>query len=140
MKMKLIIFLCCTIVLFSCRKPEDTPAPSSIIRGKKWKLISYLVKNPNDVNYTEIISGFSGCTISFNNDGGLVITNAGKSNTGSWTEFSEPPKIEMDVISNDSYVNLFNKTWEAVLLNPSRIQLADSKINPQEKIKLDVIP
>jgi hypothetical protein len=134
MKLKLIIYLFCTAVVFSCRKPENSPAPSSIISGKKWKLISY------SLNGTEIISGFSACTVTFNSDGVLVITNNGINNTGTWKEFSEPPKIEMNITSNDSYVDLFNKTWEAILLNPGRIQLADTRINPQEIIKLDIIP
>jgi hypothetical protein len=133
MKYNYLICLFLVAFLFSCRKPEDSPAPSSIIKGKKWKLISY------NLNGTEIIGGFSDCVLDFNNDGTLLIMNAGKNNIGSWIEFSEPAKIEMNVTSNDPYVNLFNKTWETVFLNPGRIQLADQKINPQEIIKLDIL-
>jgi hypothetical protein len=134
MKLKLLIFLSFITLLFSCRKPEDSPAPSSIIKGKKWKLTSYTL------NGTEIIGGFSQCTLAFNADGVLQIGNAGNSHAGTWREFSDPPKIEMIINSNDPYVNLFNKIWESLLLNPSRIQLTDNKNNPQEIIGLDLIP
>jgi len=134
MKLKLIIYLFSAVVFFSCRKPENSPAPSSVISGKKWRLISY------NLNGLEILSGFSNCTVAFNSNGELVITNNGINNTGTWKEFSDPPKIEMNISSNDAYVILFNKTWEAILLNPGRVELADTKINPQEIIKLDIIP
>lgn len=134
MKLKLFFSLAVVTLLFSCRKPEDSPAPSSIIKGKKWKLISYTL------NGAEIISNFSQCSLAFNADGVLQITNEGAGHAGTWQEFSDPPKIEMIINSNDPYVNLFNKTWEALLLNPGRIQLADNKNNPQEIIKLDLIP
>ena len=134
MKFNFLIFLTVISLLFSCRKPEDSPAPSSIIKGKKWKLVSY------DLGGTEIISSFSGCALTFDNNDVLIITNAGTNHTGTWIEFSDPPKIDMIISSNDPYVNLFNKTWETVLLTPGRIQLADNKLNPQEIIKLDLLP
>jgi hypothetical protein len=134
MNPKFLIFLSIVVLFFSCRKPENSPAPSSIIKGKKWKLVSYTL------NGTEIINGFTNCTLSFNNDGTLIVANDGKNNNGTWKEFSNPPKIEMDITSNDSYVSLLNKTWETAFLNPGRIKLADDKINPQEVITLDLIP
>jgi hypothetical protein len=134
MKVHCLIFLAAFSLLFSCRKPEDSPAPSSIIKGKRWKLVSY------DLGGTEIVSSFSGCVLSFDNNDVLIITNAGTNHTGTWVEFSDPPKIDMIISSNDPYVNLFNKTWETVLLTPGRIQMADNKLNPLEVIKLDLLP
>ena len=134
MKTYFLHFLLLSLLTFSCRKPEDVPPPSSVINGKKWKLVYY------SYNGTEITDKFSNCIFSFGNDGFLKITNAGKEFTGSWKEISDPPKLEIVVLTNDQYVNLFNRTWENKLLNPSRIELADLKIQPQEIIKLDVIP
>jgi hypothetical protein len=134
MKKLTVLLFCFFLLNISCRKPENSPAPSSVISGKKWRLISY------NLNGLEILSGFSNCTVAFNSNSELVITNNGINNTGTWKEFSNPPKIEMNISSNDAYVILFNKTWEAILLNPGRVELADTKINPQEIIKLDIIP
>jgi hypothetical protein len=120
--------------VFSCRKPEDVPAPSSIISGKRWKLISYIY------NGTDITANFSNCILTFEGNGSLKIVNGGQNFSGSWIEFSEPPKLELSVNTSDPYVSLLNRTWENKLLNPSRIELADLKIQPQEIVKLDLIP
>ena len=119
---------------FACRKPENSPAPSSIISGKNWKLVEY------NYNGTNITNNYSNCQFDFGSDGVLKITNAGQTYTGSWKEFSNPPKLEINIVTNNTFVQLFNKTWENKLLNPQRIELADSKVDPQEIIKLDLIP
>jgi hypothetical protein len=129
-----ILLLFLIVIGFSCRKPEDLPAPSSIISGKRWKLMSYTY------NGTDITGSFSNCILTFEGNGSLKIVNAGQIYSGSWREFSDPPKLELNVISSDQMVNLFNRTWENKLLNPERIELADLKIQPQEIIKLDLIP
>jgi hypothetical protein len=122
------------LLIFSCRKPENSPAPSSVISGKNWKLVEY------NYNGTDITSNFSDCRFSFGSDGVLKISNAGQTFTGTWKEFSNPPKLEIIIVTNNTFVQLFNKNWENKLLNPQRIELADSKIDPQEIIKLDLIP
>jgi hypothetical protein len=76
----------------------------------------------------------------FNTNGTLSVVNDGKNYSGTWKEFSDPPKVEMNISSSDNYVKLLSKTWETLFLTPGRIQLADSKINPGETIKLDLIP
>jgi hypothetical protein len=119
---------------FACRKPENSPAPSSIISGKNWKLVEY------NYNGTNITNNYSNCQFGFGSDGVLKITNAGQTYTGTWKEFSNPPKLEINIVTNNTFVQLFNKTWENKLLNPQRIELADSKIEPQEIIKLDLVP
>ena len=122
------------LLIFSCRKPENSPAPSSVISGKNWKLVEY------NYNGTDITSNFSDCRFSFGSDGVLKISNAGQTFTGTWKEFSNPPKLEIIIVTNNTFVQLFNKNWENKLLNPQRIELADIKIDPQEIIKLDLIP
>ena len=122
------------LLIFSCRKPENSPAPSSVISGKNWKLVEY------NYNGTDITNNFSDCRFSFGSDGVLKISNAGQTFTGTWKEFSNPPKLEITIVTNNTFVQLFNKNWENKLLNPQRIELADSKIDPQEIIKLDLIP
>ena len=122
------------LLIFSCRKPENSPAPSSVISGKNWKLVEY------NYNGTDITNNFSDCRFSFGSDGVLKISNAGQTFTGTWKEFSNPPKLEINIATNNTFVQLFNKNWENKLLNPQRIELADSKIDPQEIIKLDLIP
>jgi hypothetical protein len=122
------------LLIFSCRKPENSPAPSSVISGKNWKLVDY------NYNGTDITNNFSDCRFSFGGDGVLKISNAGQTFTGTWKEFSNPPKLEIIIVTNNTFVQLFNKNWENKLLNPQRIELADSKIDPQEIIKLDLIP
>jgi len=134
MKPLSFILLLTILMAFSCRKPENSPAPSSVISGKNWKLVEY------NYNGTNITGNYSNCQFSFGSDGVLKITNAGQTNTGTWKEFSNPPKLEINIATNNTFVQLFNKTWENKLLNPQRIELADSKINPQEIIKLDLIP
>jgi hypothetical protein len=130
-----ILFLASLIVLnCSCRKPEDVPPPSSVISGKKFKLIYY------SYNGTEITNNFSNCTLVFAQDGSLKIINNGIEFNGSWKELSDPPKLEINIVTNDQYVGLFNRVWENKLLNPTRIELADLKIQPQEIIRLDIIP
>jgi hypothetical protein len=131
--LSIILCLICTLVL-SCRKPESSPAPSSVISGKNWKLVEY------NYNGTDITNNFSDCRFSFGSDGVLKISNAGQTFTGTWKEFSNPPKLEITIVTNNTFVQLFNKNWENKLLNPQRIELADSKIDPQEIIKLDLIP
>jgi len=131
--LSIILCLICTLVL-SCRKPESSPAPSSVISGKNWKLVEY------NYNGTNIINNYSNCRFSFDNNGVLKITNAGQTFTGTWKEFSNPPKLELNIITNNTFVQLFNKTWENKLLNPTRIEMVDSKIEPREIIKLDLIP
>jgi hypothetical protein len=122
------------LLIFSCRKPENSPAPSSVISGKNWKLVEY------NYNGTDITNNFSDCRFSFGSDGVLKISNAGQTFTGTWKEFSNPPKLEIIIVTNNTFVQLFNKNWENKLLNPQRIELADIKIDPQEIIKLDLIP
>ena len=134
MKTILIHFLLFSVICFSCRKPQDVPPPSSVLSGKSWKLVYY------SYNGTEITDKFSNCIFSFGKDGVLKITNNGINYSGSWKEISDPPKLEMEILANDQYISLFKRTWENKLLNPSRIELADFKIQPQEIIKLDLIP
>lgn len=134
MKPLSFIWLVIILLIFSCRKPENSPAPSSVISGKNWKLVEY------NYNGTNITNNFSDCRFSFGSDGVLKITNAGQTFTGIWKEFSNPPKLEIIIVTNNTFVQLFNKNWENKLLNPQRIELADSKIDPQEIIKLDLIP
>jgi hypothetical protein len=134
MKTFILHVLLIIVLSFSCRKPENVPTPSSVISGKKWKLIYY------SLNGTDITKKFSNCSLSFGKDGVMIIKNADKEYTGTWKEISDPPKLEMDVSTNDQFVALFSRTWENKLLNPARIELADLKIQPQEIIKLDVIP
>jgi hypothetical protein len=134
MKPLSFIWLVIILLIFSCRKPENSPAPSSVISGKNWKLVEY------NYNGTNITSNFSDCRFSFGSDGVLKISNAGQTFTGTWKEFSNPPKLEITIVTNNTFVQLFNKNWENKLLNPQRIELADSKIDPQEIIKLDLIP
>jgi len=134
MKPLSFIWLMIILLIFSCRKPENSPAPSSVISGKNWKLVDY------NYNGTDITNNFSDCRFSFGGDGVLKISNAGQTFTGTWKEFSNPPKLEIIIVTNNTFVQLFNKNWENKLLNPQRIELADSKIDPQEIIKLDLIP
>lgn len=134
MKPLSFIWLMIILLIFSCRKPENSPAPSSVISGKNWKLVEY------NYNGTDITNNFSDCRFSFGSDGVLKISNAGQTFTGTWKEFSNPPKLEIIIVTNNTFVQLFNKNWENKLLNPQRIELADSKIDPQEIIKLDLIP
>jgi len=134
MKPFTIIIILFVVFGFSCRKPEDLPTPSSIIRDRNWKLVEY------NFNGTNITNNFSNCTFRFDGDGVLKITNAGQTYTGTWKEFSEPPKIELIVLANNTFINLFNRAWDTKLLNPQRIELADDKFRPQEIIKLDLIP
>jgi hypothetical protein len=134
MKPLSFIWLMIILLIFSCRKPENSPAPSSVISGKNWKLVEY------NYNGTDITNNFSDCRFSFGSDGVLKISNAGQTFTGTWKEFSNPPKLEITIVTNNTFVQLFNKNWENKLLNPQRIELADSKIDPQEIIKLDLIP
>lgn len=130
--LSLILFF--SLLVYSCRKPENSPAPSSVISGKNWKLVSY--------NYQgrDITPNYTSCRFSFGTDGVLKISNAGQVYTGTWKEFSNPPKLELNVATNSPLVSLFNRIWENKLLNPQRIELADSKIEPQQIIKLDLIP
>jgi hypothetical protein len=134
MKKLSFILLSFFLLNLSCRKPEDSPAPSSVISGKNWKLIYY------NLNGTEITNSFSNCTLDFEQDGELRITNAGQSYIGNWKEFSDPPKLELDINTGNFPVSLFSKTWENKLLNPTRIELVDFKIDPQEIVRLDLIP
>ncbi|MFN9709831.1 MAG: hypothetical protein ACK55K_00275 [Bacteroidota bacterium] len=129
-----IVFIFCLFMMFSCRKPENVPAPSSVISGKRWKLISY------SFNGTDITNKFSNCILTFEGNGTLKIVNAGQNYSGSWVEYSAPPKLELNIFTSDPVVSLFNRTWENKLLNPTRIELADLKIQPQEIVKLDLIP
>jgi hypothetical protein len=131
--LKLVVILV-SILSFSCRKPENPPAPSSVISGKNWKLVEYTY------NGTNITNNYSSCRFSFGSDGNLKITNAGQTFSGTWKEFSEPPKLELNVATNNTFISLFNRIWEIKLLNPQRIELADSKIQPQEIVKLDLVP
>lgn len=134
MKKLTIIFFSICLLNLSCRKPEDVPAPSSVINGKNWRLIYY------SFNGTDITSDFRNCVLAFLEGGSLKITNEGVEYSGSWVEFSEPPKLELTVNTANPFVDKLNGNWENKLLNPGRIELVDDKIAPQKIIKLDIIP
>jgi hypothetical protein len=118
----------------SITTPDTVTDASIVISGKNWKLIYY------NLNGTEITNSFSNCTLNFGQDGELRITNAGQSYIGNWKQFSDPPKLELEVNTGNFPVSLLTKTWENKLLNPTRIELVDFKIDPQEIIRLDLIP
>jgi hypothetical protein len=134
MKYLPIYFLSFSLLLSACRKPQDSPAPSAIITGKSWKLIFY------SYNGTDITNKFSNCIIKFEGNGTLKATNAGQTFSGTWEEVLEPPKLKMDITTNNQYVRLFNKEWEKKLLNPTRVEFVDNRIAPQENIKFDLVP
>lgn len=134
MKKLSIILLSSFLLTLSCRKPEDVPAPSSVISGKNWKLIYY------SFNGTDITGDFGNCVLSFGSNGNLKITKDEVDYNGSWVEFSEPPKLDINIISSDPYVDQLSGNWENKLLNPGRIELVDDKIAPQKIVKLDLIP
>jgi hypothetical protein len=134
MKKLSFILLSFFLLNLSCRKPEDSPAPSSVIRGKNWKLIYY------SLNGTEKTDDFINCVVSFKEDGSLNITNNRLNYSGDWMEFSEPPKLELNINTGNYPVSLLSRTWENKLLNPTRIELVDFKIDPQEIVRLDLIP
>jgi hypothetical protein len=133
--MKSILFLFVTVFLLaaSCRKPEDSPSPASIITGKTWKLVSYTYYGTN------ITNKFSNCTISFSGDGTLKAVNAGQNLTGTWEEVSSPPKLKMDILTSNQWMRLLNKEWTSKLLNPTRIEFVDDRVAPQEIIKFDLV-
>ena len=134
MKKLSFILLSFFLLNLSCRKPEDSPAPSSVISGKNWKLIYY------SLNGTDKSNDFINCVVSFKEDGSLKITNNGLDYSGDWVEFSEPPKLELNINTGNYPVSLLSKTWENKLLNPTRVELVDFKIDPQEIVRLDLIP
>lgn len=134
MKVLSITMLSLFVMALSCRKPEDVPAPSSVIKGKKWKLIYY------SDGGTDITANFSNCVLYFLEDQNLEVSDGGAGYSGSWIEFSEPPKLEINVNTSNAYVNLLNGSWENKLLNPTRIELVDNKIAPQLIVKLDLVP
>ncbi len=117
----------------SCRKPQDPPPPSLLINGNKFRVHQY------SLNGQDNTAKFANCVLYFQQDGKFEITQDGKLFSGSWEEYSEPPKLSIEILTNNNYLNLLSREWQNDLLNPTRVKLVDELNAPQQILILDLI-
>ena len=121
------------IAAFSCRKPQDPPAPSVLLSGNRFKVHFYSLNGNNETNK------FANCTITFVATGELEVTKDGNRYNGDWEEYSNPATVNISISSNNPNLNLINREWQNDLLNPTRIKLVDDLTDPKHILILDLL-
>ena len=133
MKNSILLSVFFLMLVISCRKPQDPPPPSLILNGNKFKVHQYILNGQDNTDK------FTNSVLNFQQDGKLELTKDGKLFSGSWEEYSLPHKVNIDISTTNSYLNLLSREWINDLLNPSRIKLVDELTAPQHVLILDLV-
>ncbi|MBU6157827.1 MAG: hypothetical protein KGP35_02235 [Bacteroidetes bacterium] len=133
MKNSILLSVFFVMAVISCRKPQDPPPPSRLISGNKFKVHQYVLNGQDNT------AKFANSVLYFQEDGRLELTQDGKVFSGSWEEYSDPPKLSVEILTNNNFLNLLSREWLNDLLNPTRVKLVDELTSPQHILILDLI-
>ncbi|NCU03220.1 MAG: hypothetical protein GXC73_04465 [Chitinophagaceae bacterium] len=126
---KLIIFLFLFTVLFSCRKPQDTPPLESILTHGKWR-ISLLRDNGNNITYL-----YAGWQFTFKADKTLEVTDGFTTYSGTWTENTRGDTFTLTISSTELELEYISKLWHNELLNPNGVLFHNDRDNPTQELQ-----
>ena len=74
----------------------------------------------------------------FTGDGNLSITTpGGGAYTGTWSENSAARRVTFSINAPLLETARLNREWDIVLINPSRIRLANDRFAPTQELVLD---
>jgi hypothetical protein len=116
----------------SCRKPQDLPPLSQTLLSGTWKVQTM---KDNGTNYT---AQYNGWRLAFAADGNMSITTPGGGNyTGTWNENNAVRRVTFTINAPLLETARLSREWDIVLVNPTRIRLANDRFAPTQELVLD---
>lgn len=132
MKRIFLLNLALIVLLGSCRKPQEIPPLSATIVSGAWKVQTM---RESTTNFT---AQYNGWILLFTNDGNLSVTTpGGGAYSGTWRENADSRQIT--IVINGALIETarLSREWDIVLVNPSRIRLANDRFAPTQELVLD---
>lgn len=126
---KLLLYLILITLVFSCRKPQDTPPLQNILTQGVWR-ISLLRNNGNNITYL-----YTGWQFTFNADHTMQVTDGTSTYDGTWTENSAGDTFELDISSTELELEYISKLWHNELLNPRQVLFHNNRNNPTQELQ-----
>lgn len=132
MKRILLLHLALVALLASCRKPQELPPLSSTLVSGAWQIQTL---RENGTNFT---AQYNGWIWVFTAEGNMTVTTpGGGAYTGTWSENTASRRVTLNINAPLLEAARLSREWDIVLVNPTRIRLANDRFAPTQELVLD---